>query len=591
MKFAVPVFVASTILLHVVCVSVFGWIVMGDIISLLGIFVGGYELVHDTLISLLHKKFALDYIALLAIATGLYTHQYIVAGVIVLMLAGGNTLERYGMSQAKRSLRSLTNRLPHSVFLWVDGHIGPKTEIEVVHIGDHIAVRKGEVIPLDGTLVSDAAFIDESSLTGEPYTVEKAQGDLLRSGTVNAGDLIVVQTTTSDKNSSYHKIIEMVRKAQEEKSPLIRLADKYSVVFTITTFFIAGIAYLVSHDIERVLAVLVIATPCPLILATPIALMGGMNAAAKKRIIMKRLASIEVLSRVRAVVLDKTGTITLGKPTVHEMTLHTKSLTSAQVLSVAAAIERNSLHPLAKALVAYAKQHNIPLATASQIEEHLGHGITGVVRGKKYTVSAISGSGGMNVGLFRGKTLLASFVFEDHLKQGSKTVIAQLHRMGLLLFLYTGDKEERAKQVAQELGTDIDVQAECTPEDKKNGIEQLKKRGLITAMVGDGINDAPALALADVGLVFSNEEQTASSEAADIVFLGGDLSLLLESILLSKHTIYIATQSILIGIGLSTIGMIFAARGLIPPVVGAVIQEGLDVFVILNALRASRYHV
>jgi heavy metal translocating P-type ATPase len=550
--------------------------------------IGSFDLVKETTEALLHKKFALDYIAIVAILTGLITQQYLVAAIIVLMLSGGNTLERYAMTLAKKSLTSLANRIPHEVNIWQNNHIIHQLAIEQVKVDQLIAVRKGEVIPLDGELVSDVAQVDESSLTGEAYTIEKFKGYVLRSGTVNTGELLLMKVTREDKDSTYRKIIEMVKRAQTEKSPLIRLADKYSIFFTLITFILAALGYFLSHDLGRVLAVLVIATPCPLILATPIALMGGMNVAAQKKIIIKRLATIEILSRIQAIIFDKTGTITLGKPKLAQILLKQKKITESDAIAIAAAIERNSLHPFAKAIVEESKLRKTPHLVATHIQEIIGQGIAGKISGKQYILSSIPQTSTAAV-LKQGNTVVAEFYFEDQVKKDAIETMLRLQKTGLKLVMYTGDKLERAQQTLKAIGIEMEIHAESSPEDKKAGIEILRKQGFVTAMIGDGINDAPALAFADVGMVFSNEEQTASSEAADIVFLGGDLKAVTDSLTISQQTIKIATESILIGIGLSVTGMILAAFGLIIPVMGAFGQEAIDVGVILNALRASRW--
>jgi len=587
--FAVPFVVVLGAAGYLIAFHSFHNAVVANVIILTVIFIGSIELLRDTFDSIIHKKFALDYIALLAISTGILTGHYLVAAVIVLMLATGTTLEKYGMMMAKKSLTALTNRIPHDVHLWVNKSVDKKVAIETVTVGAAILVRRGEVIPLDGTLESTSAYIDESSLTGEPYMMDKVAGDVVRSGTVNTGDAIVVRVARADADSTYRKIIVMVQKAAAEKSPLIRIADQYSGIFTIVTLVLAGIAYLLSHDFTRVLAVLVVATPCPLILATPIALMGGMNAAAKKRIILKRLSAIEVLSRVQALILDKTGTLTLGMPKVREVLLSGKTISQDQALIVAAAIERHSLHPFAKAIVEAAKSARGDVVAATNVKEIIGQGIQGTVGGKAYTLRKPSEGEGMSIELIRGNKRIALFTFEDEIKKDAAHILKKLMAHGLRLLLYTGDKEVRAKQTVSSLGIMIDIKAQCSPEDKQVGIHQLKKEGLVTAMVGDGINDAPALAAADVGMVFSNEEQTASSEAADVVFLGGDLELLATALAIAKRTLRIARESIFVGIGLSILGMIAAAVGILPPIWGAASQEAIDVAVILNALRASRY--
>ena len=327
------------------------------VVAIFATLLGSYRLFYETASSILKKNFALDYIAILAIIVALATQEYLVAAILALMIASGRTLEDYGVSQAKKSLTKLSERIPNEVFLWTNGRIGQKTKIEKVKIDQQILIRKGEVIGLDGTLVSDSGLTDESSLTGEPYTIEKIKGDVIRSGTINIGQPIIVKVTKESGNSTYNKIVTMVKNAQDEKSPFVRLADSYSGVFTIVTLLITGFAYYSSgFDLTRALAVLAIATPCPLIIATPIALLGGVNASSKKHIIVKKLAALEVLARAQALIFDKTGTITLGRPKVAEFNNLSKNYSDKEIWAISKSIERNSLHPLAKAIVEFAKK-------------------------------------------------------------------------------------------------------------------------------------------------------------------------------------------------------------------------------------------
>ncbi len=551
---------------------------------------GSYDLFAETFESLREKKYALDYIAILAIVTSFITGQFLVAAVIALMLSSGRTLEDYGVSKAQQSLTKLAERIPDEVTLWKDGHADARVRLRDVAVGQEVLIRKGEVVVLDGVLVSEAASLDESTMTGEAAFVDKIAGDPVTSGTVNQGDALVMRATRVEADSTYRKIVEMVRSAQEEKSPLVRLADKYSMVFTLVTLVISAVAYVLSHgDLQRVLAVLVVATPCPLILATPIALLAGVNAASRQRIIVKKLAAIEVLARVRAVIFDKTGTITLGRPQLAAFHNTSSGRTDGELFAIAESIERNSLHPLAKTLVAAAKERGAEVLHATEVKEQIGHGISGMVAGRRYTLAKPAVAAGMVIALYEGDVNgreLGRFEFADEIKDDSRRVLHELRDRGLELFVFTGDKQAAADKVAAQLDAGVQVKAECTPADKQQGIRAIQERGGVVAMVGDGINDAPALALADVGMVFSNEEQTAASEAADVVFLGGNLSQVLDAIRISKHTIRIAMQSILWGIGMSVVAMLVAATGVIPPVGGAFIQEAIDVIVILNALRA-----
>ncbi len=553
-----------------------------------GIVIGAIPLVKETYEKITHADIALDYIAILAILVGLVSGEYLAAAVIVLMLSGGNTLEEYGMIKAKQALSLLTSRIPDTVFLYENGKQSSQVKINEVAIGEKIFVRKGEVIPLDGSLVSEAAFVDQSSLTGEPYEVEIRSGALVRSGTVNVGDPMVVEVTKEDKDSTYSKIIELVQSAQQDKSPFIRLADRYSGWFTLVTLGISLATFLFTHDLHRVLAVLVIATPCPLILATPIALMGGVSSAARERIIVKRLSALEVVSKLNALVFDKTGTITLGKPTIESILIHDSTYTEVSVLQIADAIESSSLHPLAKAIVAETIERRLPRKSAQGIKEIVGVGITGVVDETPYTLAKCKDGGGMSVELSSNGQLIASIQFVDQVKEDIDNIFAELGKLGIESRIFTGDKESAVRSLLSKIKTVIPYQAECSPEDKLSGIKTMKAEGKTVGMVGDGINDAPALAQADVGFVFSHQDQTASTEAADIILLGGDLRSVLTSLVLSKKTISIALQSILFGIGLSSLGMVFASLGFIPPIAGAITQEIIDVAVILNALRTSR---
>lgn len=561
---------------------------LANVIVLFVTVLGSFGLIKESISSLFKGKYVLDYIAILAIVVSLVTGEYLVAAVIALMISTGRTLEEYGANNAKRNLTNLVDRIPAEIVLWEKNAAGERSKINKVKIGQEILIRKGEVIALDGVIISEHGLTDESSLTGEPYEIDKVRGDLIRSGTVNIGNPFVMRVTKEEGDSTYSKIIEMVKEAQNEKAPLVRLADKYSVMFTVLTFLISVFAYLYSHELVRVLAVLVVATPCPLILATPIALIGGVNAASKKRIIVKKLAGIEALSRINSLIFDKTGTITLGVPRVSEFVKVGGDIDRKKILSIADAIERNSLHPLAKAIVSFVKEQRMPKVIVENISEIIGTGIGGELSGKKYLLSKLESSEGMSIGMSENGKQIAEFRFEDQIKKESVKIVEQLKKEGYSLYIFTGDKKSSADKVAGQLGNNVIVRAEMTPKQKQEGVEGLKKEGAVVAMIGDGINDAPALALADVGMVFSNEEQTAASEAADIVFLGGDFEHVSNIINISKRTVSIAFQSISWGIGASVIAMIFASLGYIPPIIGAGLQEAIDVAVIINALRAAK---
>lgn len=563
--------------------------IIATVIIIFAILFGSYTLIKDSIAALIKRQFGLDYIAILAISVALLTEQFLVAAILALMVSGGRALEAFGVSQAKKSLTALANRIPTDVTLWQDNRPGDKEKLEKVTAGTEIFIHKGEVVGLDGILMSGSTQIDESSLTGEPYLFDKVRGDIIRSGTVNLGQPITIRVTKTEKDSTYRKIIDMVQRAEEEKSPFIRLADQYSTFFTIITLAIGTFSFIYSHfDLSRVLAVLAIATPCPLIIATPIALLGGVNASAKRKIIVKNLAALESLATVKTILFDKTGTITLGIPQLTHLFIENKNYTQTQALAIAEALERNSLHPLAKAVVSEARSLNTPLLTAHHVEEKIGQGISGVVDDKTYALSKVNQTFGLAIELSQNGKKIALFQFEDQIKDESKLTIRSLIKKGLELKILTGDKKEAAARVIEQLGIPLTVHAECSPSDKQKEISERQHRGIKTAMVGDGINDAPALALADVGMAFTNQEQTAASEASDIVFLGGNLSMVFQSLKIAQRSVSIAKQSIIWGMGFSILGMIFASLGYIPPILGAGAQEVIDVAVILNSLRTSR---
>lgn len=586
-NFRLPLIILAGIILYLL-LSASGFGQIAVFVILATVILGSFHTFKETFENLLHKQFGLDYIVIVAIMVSVFTGQWLVAGILSLMITSGRTLDEYAGTQAKKSLTQLIERIPDDILLWEKDAAGEKIKINAVKIGQEIYVRKGEVIPLDGILISDSGLTDESSLTGEPFLIEKLSGDQIRSGTLNSGNPMVIKVTKIAGDSTYNKIIELVKSAQKERSPMVRLADKYSTFFTLVTFSIAGITFFISgFDLNRVLAVLAIATPCPLLIATPIALIGGVNAAAKRNIIVKKLSALEILSKTDTIVFDKTGTLTIGQPIVSGIQNFSKKYSEKNILSIADALERNSVHPLAKALVTYAKSKNAPDLKALNIEETIGSGISGIINKQRFTLSKVKDSQGMTIELKQENTRIAIFKFDDQLKTDSKKIIEQLQKNGLALHIFTGDKKEAAQKIADQLGVSVSLRAEMSPQDKQNGIKDFQKDGKVVAMIGDGINDAPALALADAGLVFSHEEQTAASEAGDIVFLRGGLSDVSDIFKISKKTIDIALQSITVGIGASIIGMVFASVGLIAPIYGAALQEAIDVAVILNALRAS----
>ncbi len=548
--------------------------------------------------TLLRRDLGVDAIALVSIAGALALHEYLAGAVIALMLAGGNALEERAGARARRELTALVSRAPHTATR-VDGDELEDVPVDDVAVGDVVLVRAGEVLPVDGVLESDEAVIDESALTGESLPVLYRRGELLRSGTVSSGT-VRVRTSRPAAESAYAALVRLVRLAEGQRAPFVRMADRYAAAFLPLTAAVAAAAWAASGNPVRALAVFVVATPCPLILAAPIALLSGISRAASAGIVVKGAAVIERLGSARTVLLDKTGTITLGTPRLERI----ESLDGFgrdESLRLAASVDQVSLHPLASAIVRAARSRGLTLEFPGDVEEHHGHGIEGTVGGRRvvvgsdallrqlgYTAPRAEGRGRAFVGV--DGTVAATLEFADPPRRDALGIVERLHERGVVhVAMLTGDRTDVAEAVGATLGVDR-VYAEQTPEEKLDIVRALRGTpGLApVVMVGDGINDAPALALADVGIAIGSEAATASSEAADAVVLVDRIDRVVDAISIGRRSLWIARQSVLAGIGLSFAAMIAASLGLLAPLGGALLQEGIDVAVIANALRALR---
>ncbi len=534
-------------------------------------------------------NWSLDYVAFLAMLLAVLTHEYVAGTVIALMYTGGEALEAYASRRAEASLANLLARIPKTAIMKKAG--GKTEEIRLADVPTEatIVVRGGELVPLDGFLSSESAVLNLANLTGESMTETVTEGAAVKSGSVNAGEAFDLVVSGTLATSTYAKIVDLVKNAEQDRAPFVRLTAEANLPFTLITFCIAGGAYLLTGDLGRVLAVLVIATPCPLIIAAPVAFIGGLSRAAGRNIIVKTPTALETVARVTTIFFDKTGTLTLGAPELTNITLMTTSMTENQVLSLAAALEFHSIHPLARAIIAEAKKHNFTPAPAHEVTEILGSGIDGRIDGHSVSIRQAPEEhhheGGISLLLTEDEKSLAVFHFADVLKDNAKELIVGLVKNGYKVVVLTGDRKENAKTIFN--GLAVGICADCTPEDKYRIVDEARSRGETVAMVGDGLNDAPALAKSDVGIVFSGTENSASIEAADVAVLGHDVALIHELFSFSKRSVRIARESVYAGIGLSTIGMFIAAFGFIPPVTGAILQEGIDVAVIVNALRAA----
>ena len=579
----------------------------------------GTPVVWQTLRGMLRGEFAADVVAMLAIVTAVIMHEYFAGVIIVIMQTGGEALETYSLRRASSSLSGLLARAPSKAFR---KEAGQMTEISVdaVAIGDALVVRANDLIPVDGILLSALAEVDEAALTGEPLARAKQRGDQLLSGSVNVGDAFDMRAAKRSTDSQYARIVELVRKAQAEKPPLQRLADKYAVWLTPVTLLICALGWWITGDAQTILAVLVVATPCPLILAVPVAVISGINRAAQAGIIVKGGTAIEQIGHATAVVFDKTGTLTVGMPVFTQLVRfdepaarHTKgangaipngtpSLDQAELLRLAGSVEQLSTHLLGRTLATAAQQQFGALALPDHFREIPGKGIAAEIAGRQLLVGspaflleqtkqAVPSQPAPTAddlvtyiavdGVAQGMAF-----FDDQLRPGVPALIKRLRTLGIQqTVMLTGDNAKHAAVIGRQAGID-QVMANLLPEDKVRVVEQLKLTYPTVAMVGDGINDAPALATATVGIAMGAHGTGISAEAADIVLLVDDVSKVADAVAIGQRMVRIAKQSIFIGLGLSLSLMVLAAFGLIAPTVGALLQEAVDAAVILNALRA-----
>lgn len=544
-----------------------------------------------------------DLVALLAIIAALAFGQWLVAAVVALMLASGRALEYYTSRRAERELRMLVDRSPH--FAWLeDGEALRRVPVEQVRVGQVIRVRLGEVVPVDGRLLSGSASLDESALSGEPLPVTRSEGGALRSGVVNLGDPIRIEATQTSAQSTYAGVVRLAEAARRSRAPFVRLADRYALLFVPATLVVAGLAWQLSGDAMRALAVLVVATPCPLILAVPIAIVGGISRAARRGILIKDGATLEALANVRQLFLDKTGTLTSGQVRLQSVEV-TGGHEASQVLAWAASLAQASVHPISEAIVRAAQSQRIPLQAPQAVEEIPGAGLAGRVGEHGVRLGTLSFvRAGADVGRWAEDVLRrmdyaacgGSFVevdgapagallFTDQVRRETPRVVRRLRALGIeRIVMLTGDRRETAEMIALAAGID-ELRAGLTPADKVLAVQEAGDAGP-TLMVGDGINDAPALAAADVGVAMGAAGASASSEAAGVVVLMDRLDRLLEALDIARRTKAIARQAVMIGMGLSFLAMLAAAFGYLPALAGAVLQEIIDVMVILYALRA-----
>ena len=541
------------------------------------------------------KQVGSDVLAVLSITAALATGEFLASAIIALMLATGRALEDWAAGRAERQLRALVDRIPKSATRINSDDTLSVIGLDEILLGDRLLVKSGEVIPVDGEVIGDA-YIDQSALTGEPIPVLLHAGQAVLSGTVNAGNNFEIFATTTSSKSTYSGIITLVRNSEAASSPNVRIANKWALRFVPFTLAMSVVAYLISGEISRAVAVLVVATPCPLILAVPISLVAGMSRAAKVGAVIKGGATLEKLARVDAVLLDKTGTLTYGGPAITSITT-SADLDEIEALRIAASLDQYSPHIVAKAIVAKAHERGLELLAAHEVEEVHGREVRGIVNGRTVVVGAapevLPGWADINhpliVSLSIDGTTQAVFGLDDPIKADSQDTITGLRKLGIDdIVLVTGDRQEEAEKVAAVLGIDR-VIASSTPVRKLEIVHEYRARGKGSVVaVGDGINDAPALAAADVGVAMGARGASAASEAAHVVIVEDSIEHLVRAISIAKRSRLKALQAALGGMGLAMVAMFFAAFGLLSPSAGAVTQEAIDLAAIMWALTTLR---
>ncbi|PSR40232.1 heavy metal translocating P-type ATPase [Rhodococcus sp. AD45-ID] len=545
-------------------------------------------------------RVGVDVIAVLSLLGTLWIDEYLAGALIAVMLATGRTLDAAANRRATRDLRSLRDHVPGTAQREHDGQL-ETVKLDEIGPGDLILVGPGSVVPTDGWIVGEPALLDESALTGEANVVERPVSDAVRSGAVNAGGACRIEASRDAQSSTYAGIVRLAQDAAAESAPVVRLADRVAGWFLPATLIISGSAWAISDSFPRAVAVLVVATPCPLLLAAPVAIVSGLSRASRIGVIVRSGGALEKLGSAHTLVIDKTGTLTSGRPTQSDVVCG-DSYDSATLLRLAASADQVSSHILAEAIVRSARSRGLSLSTPEMVTERPGYGVVATVDGRIVTVGRIDGTvdrpewvaavenrarldGAVIAWVSIDGTLSGAILLLDPIRTDAPWTIRRLRSAGIRkIVMLTGDRPEPAVEVGSALGLDC-VHAEQEPDDKVARVREESAQA-VTLMVGDGINDAPALAAASVGIAMGARGATASSEAADVVLTTDRLSRVADAMDIARRSRRIALQSAILGTTLSLAAMIFAAFGFLIPAVGALLQELIDVAVILNALRA-----
>jgi heavy metal translocating P-type ATPase len=553
--------------------------------------------------SLRRGDVGLDIVAALSMTAALTFGESLAASIVALMYGGGQYLESFAEKAARREMTALLSRVPRTAIRHRDGQL-EEVALELLQPGDRLLIRRGDVVPVDGTVAGGIGILDQSALTGESLPVKIPLGEAAMSGSTNVGEAFDLVATRRAAESTYAGIVRLVEAAQRARGPMSRMADRYALLFLAVTVVLAVVAWALTGDPIRAVAVLVAATPCPLILAVPVAIVSGLSRAAKLGILIKGGKAIETLARVRSLVIDKTGTLTVGQAAIVSAKT-ADGVSDDELLRIVASLDQASKHVIAQTIVAEARRKDLILTVPSDVTETPGEGVTGTVEGHKVVVGGLRfvtgkipdadfallphdrAPGALAVAVAIDGRLAGVLVLADELRAGTEALLRELRSMGIeRIVLATGDRHEVAESIAAGLSLDL-VRSELTPDQKILVVLSERKNGPVM-MIGDGVNDAPALAAADVGVAMGAKGAAASAEAADVVLLVDHLDRILPAIRIARRSRYIALESVVAGIGLSTLAMIAAAFGLLAPVEGALLQEVIDVAVIFNALRALR---
>lgn len=548
----------------------------------------------DMVKTLRSGKYGVDLLAIIAIISTLIIGHYWASLIIIVMLVGGESLEDYAANRASRELHKLLENSPTIAHKQVNGDY-EDTQLDDIAVGDIVLVKPSELVPIDGEILERDSWFDESSLTGESQPVTKVKGDDVLSGSINGETAVLIKVTKKASESQYQKIIQLVKESEETPAEFVRLADRYAVPFTIIALVIAGSAWIISKDMTRFAEVLVVASPCPLILAAPIAFVGGMSRSSRHGLLVKNGTTIEKLSLARTVAFDKTGTLTTGVLQVKSIQPVSDNISEDDLLQIAYSLEIGSNHILAKSLVNLGESKHIVRLSVSDLKEETGLGLQGMINGKSYRIGRATFANakdekisGTAVSISEDNVFIGSILFEDKIRAESKSVIDALNKQSIShIMMLTGDNISTAETVAQTLCIK-EIHAGLMPSEKIGILKALPETNRPMVMVGDGINDAPALALSDVGIALGASGSTAASESADVVVLRNDLTLVPESIKISRETMKVAKGAVLIGIFICIALMIIASTGILPTIFGALLQEVIDTVSIIYALKALK---